>query len=136
MRILPNERHLGWTPLAWLIYSIPFLINTYESRTELPLFVANVLAYAAFKLLSSAGIGREMTILENNAMQSIATSAGYMTAPLVSSIPAYMLVTGQVVPPLHALPHIPQFATSFADSLSQPLSRLPSQSWKPFAQLR
>jgi uncharacterized oligopeptide transporter (OPT) family protein len=33
-------------------------------------------------------------------MQSIATSAGYMTAPLISSLPAYMLVTGQVVPPL------------------------------------
>ncbi len=60
-----------------------------------------IITYAAFKLLSGAGIGREMTILENNAMQSIATSAGYMTVPLVSSIPAYMLVTGQVVPPLH-----------------------------------
>jgi len=60
-----------------------------------------IITYAAFKVLSSAGIGREMTILENNAMQSIATSAGYMTEPLVSSIPAYMLVTGQVVPPLH-----------------------------------
>jgi len=52
-------------------------------------------------VLSGAGIGREMTILENNAMQSIATSAGYMTLPLVSSIPAYMLVSGQVVPALH-----------------------------------
>ena len=39
-----------------------------------------------------------MTILENNAMQSVATSAGYMTAPLVSSIPAYMLVTNRVIP--------------------------------------
>ena len=38
-----------------------------------------IISYAAFKLLSRAGIGREMTILENNAMQSIATSAGYMT---------------------------------------------------------
>jgi uncharacterized oligopeptide transporter (OPT) family protein len=42
-----------------------------------------------------------MTVLENNAMQSIATSAGYMTTPLVSSIPAYMLVTGQVIPPVN-----------------------------------
>jgi OPT family oligopeptide transporter len=60
-----------------------------------------IISFAAFKLLSRARIGREMTILENNAMQSIATSAGYMTMPLVSSIPAYMLVTGQVIPPLH-----------------------------------
>jgi putative OPT family oligopeptide transporter len=61
-----------------------------------------ILSFAAFKVLAAAGVGREMTVLENNAMQSIATSAGYMTTPLVSSMPAYMLVTGQVVPPLHA----------------------------------
>ncbi|HET9598345.1 MAG TPA: OPT/YSL family transporter [Anaeromyxobacteraceae bacterium] len=58
-----------------------------------------VLAYAAFKLLSRVGLGRDLTILENNAMQSIATSAGYMTAPLIASIPAYMLVTMRVIPP-------------------------------------
>lgn len=60
-----------------------------------------IISFAAFKLLSRAHIGREMTVLENNAMQSIATSAGYMTMPLASSIPAYMLVTGQVIPALH-----------------------------------
>ena len=59
-----------------------------------------IITYAAFKVMATIGIGREMTVLENNAMQSIATSAGYMTAPLISSLPAYMLVTGQVVPPL------------------------------------
>jgi OPT family oligopeptide transporter len=57
-----------------------------------------ILSFALFKLLSRMKIGNEMTILENNAMQSIATSAGYMTAPLISSMPAYMMVTGQVVP--------------------------------------
>jgi putative OPT family oligopeptide transporter len=60
-----------------------------------------ILSFAAFKALAAIGLGKEMTVLENNAMQSIATSAGYMTTPLVSSMPAYMLVTGQVVPPLH-----------------------------------
>ena len=60
-----------------------------------------ILAFALFKLISRLHIGREMTILENNAMQSIATSAGYMTAPLVASMPAYMLVTGKVVPMWH-----------------------------------
>lgn len=57
-----------------------------------------VLAFAFFKLLSKIGWGAEISILENNAMQSIATSAGYMTAPLVSSIAAYMVVTGQMIP--------------------------------------
>jgi uncharacterized oligopeptide transporter (OPT) family protein len=57
-----------------------------------------VLSFAAFKTLSKAGVAREMTVLENNAMQSIATAAGYMTAPLVSSLAAYTMVTGKIVP--------------------------------------
>ncbi len=57
-----------------------------------------ILAYAIFKVLSSMGIGKEFTLLENNAMQSIATAAGYMTGPLVSSLTAYMLVTNKVIP--------------------------------------
>ncbi|MCX7721734.1 MAG: OPT/YSL family transporter [Verrucomicrobiae bacterium] len=57
-----------------------------------------ILAYAMFKLLARAGLAKEFTILENNAMQSIATAAGYMTAPLISSLGAYMLVTNTVIP--------------------------------------
>jgi uncharacterized oligopeptide transporter (OPT) family protein len=51
-----------------------------------------ILAFAAFKTLARVGLGSEMTILENNAMQSIATAAGYMTAPLVTSLSAYMIM--------------------------------------------
>ena len=57
-----------------------------------------ILSFAIFRLLSRINLGKEMSILENNAMQSIATSAGYMTAPLMASMPAYMMVTGKVVP--------------------------------------
>ncbi len=57
-----------------------------------------ILSFAFFKVLSNLKIGKEMSILENNAMQSIATSGGYMTAPLISSLPAYMMVTNQVIP--------------------------------------
>lgn len=57
-----------------------------------------ILSFAFFKLMSKMKLGSHMTILENNAMQSIATSAGYMTAPMMASIPAYMMVTGQVIP--------------------------------------
>ncbi len=57
-----------------------------------------ILSFAFFKLLSRFNAGREMTILENNAMQSIATSAGYMTSPMMASLPAYMMVTNQVIP--------------------------------------
>ncbi len=57
-----------------------------------------ILSYALFKMLAKINLGSPMTILENNAMQSIATSAGYMTAPMMASIPAYMMVTGEVIP--------------------------------------
>jgi putative OPT family oligopeptide transporter len=57
-----------------------------------------ILSFGFFKLLSSLKLGKEMTVLENNAMQSIAASAGYMTQPMMASLPAYMMVTGQVIP--------------------------------------
>lgn len=57
-----------------------------------------ILAFATFKILTKIGLGKEFTILENNAMQSIATAAGYMTAPMISSLGAYMMVTNTVVP--------------------------------------
>ncbi|HEY8429987.1 MAG TPA: OPT/YSL family transporter, partial [Sandaracinaceae bacterium] len=57
-----------------------------------------ILAFAAFKILERLGLAREFHLLENNAMQSIATAAGYMTAPLVSSLAAYMVVTNTVIP--------------------------------------
>ena len=57
-----------------------------------------ILAYALWKVLEGLGLCREFTVLENNAMQSIATSAGYMTAPLISSLTAYMIVADRMLP--------------------------------------
>jgi OPT family oligopeptide transporter len=57
-----------------------------------------ILAFAMFRALSRMGLGKEFTLLENNAMQSIATAAGYMTSPMISSLAAYMVVTGHVIP--------------------------------------
>ena len=57
-----------------------------------------ILAFAMFKVLTRVGLGSEFTVLENNCMQSIATAAGYMTAPMISSLAAYMLVTNEVLP--------------------------------------
>ena len=53
---------------------------------------------AQFRLLAGAGLASDLTILENNCTQSIATSAGYVVMPLTSSLAAYMLVTG-IIPP-------------------------------------
>src|SRR5579863_10392934 len=57
-----------------------------------------ILSFAIFRGLHAAGLSRDFTILENNCTQSIATAAGYMTQPLISSLSAYMLVTGRIIP--------------------------------------
>src|SRR5436190_14891539 len=41
-----------------------------------------ILAFAFFKVLAKSGLASEFSVLENNAMQSIATAAGYMTSPM------------------------------------------------------
>ncbi|KYG01670.1 hypothetical protein BE21_00475 [Sorangium cellulosum] len=57
-----------------------------------------ILAFGLFKVLSRLGLASDMTVLENNAMQSIATSAGYMNAPLFTSLAAYSMVTTTIIP--------------------------------------
>ncbi len=59
-----------------------------------------ILAYAIFRALSAFKVVTPFTILENNAVQSVATAAGYMTAPLISSLGAYMVMTDRVLPPV------------------------------------
>ncbi len=56
-----------------------------------------ILAFAAFKLLTQLG-ARDMTILENNCTQSIATAAGYMTSALVSGLAAWMWIQNELMP--------------------------------------
>ncbi|MGZ5103906.1 MAG: OPT family oligopeptide transporter [Usitatibacter sp.] len=62
-----------------------------------------ILAFAVYRGLASMGIAQDFTILENNCTQSIATAAGYMVSPLISSLAAYMLVTGYVIPAVHMI---------------------------------
>jgi len=56
-----------------------------------------ILSFVMFRAISRLGASRDMTILENNAVQSIATAAGYMTGPLISALMAYMFVTNQTM---------------------------------------
>jgi len=55
-----------------------------------------ILAFAVHRTLSKLGT-RDMTILENNCVQSIATAAGYMTSPLVAGLVAYMWVQNALI---------------------------------------
>ena len=58
--------------------------------------ISVILAFAVFRSLENAGICKHFTILENNCSQSIATSAGYMTMPLVAALPAYMMISEKI----------------------------------------
>jgi two-component system, NarL family, sensor histidine kinase DesK len=83
MRLIPKDRdhrNLGWTPYAWLIYSIPFLINTYESRVAPALLTANLIAYAIFLALYFRGYwvhGRRLV-----AVISAMTLLAFVTIPV------------------------------------------------------
>jgi OPT family oligopeptide transporter len=57
-----------------------------------------LLSFGIYRALHGAGLARDFTILENNCTQSIATAAGYVIGPLISSFGAYMLVTDRIVP--------------------------------------
>jgi OPT family oligopeptide transporter len=57
-----------------------------------------ILSFAIFRALHAAGVADDYSILENNCTQSIATAAGYVVAPLYSSLAAYMLITGRIIP--------------------------------------
>ncbi len=60
-----------------------------------------ILAFALYRAMNRAGFASDFTILENNCTQSIATASGYMVSPMISSLAAYMLVTGQIIPWWH-----------------------------------
>jgi len=57
-----------------------------------------LLSFAMFRSMAKAGIASDFTVLENNCTQSIATSAGYVIAPLCAGLAAYMVMTGNVLP--------------------------------------
>ena len=62
-----------------------------------------ILAFALYRIMHGTGIAADFTILENNCTQSIATAAGYMVSPMISSLAAYMLVTGKIIPWPHMI---------------------------------
>ncbi len=62
-----------------------------------------ILAFAFYRIMASAGIATDFTVLENNCTQSIATAAGYMSQPLSASLVAYMLVTERIIPWQHMI---------------------------------
>lgn len=61
---------------------------------------AGILAFVIFKLLARVGLVKtEFGMLENNAMQSVASAAGYMTGGgTVAAIPGLMYLTQSTVP--------------------------------------
>jgi len=57
-----------------------------------------ILSFVIFRAMARSGFLKDLTILENNAVQSIATAAGYMTGPLISGLMAYMFIENRALP--------------------------------------
>jgi OPT family oligopeptide transporter len=94
--------------LTWRAVLIGSLLGSVLSLTNLYIglkagwgfgvaITACILSYAIWTGLLKAGLARTpMTILENNCMQSTASSAGYSTGgTLVSAFAAYVIINGQ-----------------------------------------
>lgn len=60
--------------------------------------VTAVTAFALFRLCAAFGIGKRLSITESISVQSIAVMAGYMTAPLFSSMAAFTLIKHRMIP--------------------------------------
>jgi OPT family oligopeptide transporter len=73
---------------------------------------SGILAYGIFMLLLKVGlVRRSFGVLENNAMQSVASAAGYMTGGgTVAAIPAMMMITGEPMPALQMFAWITSIA--------------------------
>ncbi len=95
--------------MTWRVVVSGFLLGGLLSITNLYVgaksgwslgvaITAVILAYVIFRALSQVGLGRNYHVLENNILQSIACSAGYMNGPLIASMSAYMVVTNTVIP--------------------------------------
>jgi uncharacterized oligopeptide transporter (OPT) family protein len=69
---------------------------------------AGILAFSLFTVAQRAGLTRrEFSVLENNAMQSVASAAGYMTGGgTVAAIPALMMLTQSSMPWWQMLPWV------------------------------
>ncbi|MBY0313963.1 MAG: OPT/YSL family transporter [Bdellovibrionales bacterium] len=99
-----DMRQLTWRSALTgaLLGSVLSLTNLYigiQTGWTLGVGITSVIvSFAMFKFLSRFQLSTEMTILENNTMQSIATSAGYMTSPLMASLSGYMMATGHIPP--------------------------------------
>ncbi len=100
----PNERQLTVRAViaGMLIGGVMCLSNLYVvMKTGWSLGVtvtACILAFATFRLLSAARLVKgHFSVLENNAMGSVASAAGYMTGGgNMAAIPALFVLTGQL----------------------------------------
>ncbi len=68
MRLIPKDRDLGWTPLAWTVYIVPFALTPlyaqrFENARGWVMFTAATLAFLAMYFRSYWARGRELYLL-------------------------------------------------------------------------
>jgi OPT family oligopeptide transporter len=85
----------GFIFFAILAYVVFIQIPNTRGWTLGSIILLLLISAAVIYLLASA---KGYTVLENNCMQSIATAAGYTTSPMISSLAAYMMITGKILP--------------------------------------
>lgn len=102
----PETRQLTWRAVLMgvVLGGALSLSNLYIGlKTGLGIGVAitaGILAFAVFKALEKVLPGGKFTDLENNAMQSVASAAGFMASSgLISAIPALLLLNGTTLNP-------------------------------------
>ncbi|HEY9720703.1 MAG TPA: OPT family oligopeptide transporter [Oscillatoriaceae cyanobacterium] len=102
----PETRQLTWRAVIMgvVLGGALSLSNLYIGlKTGLGIGVAitaGILAFAVFKALEKILPGGKFTDLENNAMQSVASAAGFMASSgLISAIPALLLLNGTTLNP-------------------------------------
>lgn len=95
MRLLPDDRNLGWTPWAWLIYVIPFLLTTWEARHRPGVFAANLTAMAVFLglyFLSYWLCGRRLVLVI-----AAVTLLGFVVTPINPFAPVFFIYAAAMV---------------------------------------
>ncbi len=95
MRLIPDRRNLGWTPYAWLIYSIPFLVIGLTGPFGPGMVAAHLAAYLVFLFLYFAGYwvhGWRLVVII-----TAMTLLGGVTATFNPAAPAFFIYAAAMV---------------------------------------
>ncbi len=89
MRLLPDDRHHGWTPYVWLIYIVPFFVEPFANGTSRARIALTLAGGAVFLVLYFLGYwlrGRELL-----AVIAAITVLGIIFTPINLGAPSFFI---------------------------------------------